>query len=70
MSAADRREELEAAVWQRLNPALSGVAVAAILAAADRYADAARGEAIARMTGAAAARLVQAAAEAERVRAA
>jgi hypothetical protein len=68
VSAAGRREELEAALW-RVTGSTPGTAVAlvdAALRAADVYADAARGELIARMTGAASVRLTLAAAEAAR----
>ena len=65
MSTASKRAALEAAIW-RIPPAPPGTApgkVDAALAAADAYADDARGEAITRMTTAAAARLARAAAE-------
>jgi hypothetical protein len=68
MSAIDKREELEAALW-RVTGSTPGTAVAfvdAALKAADAYADAARGELIARMTSAASVRLTLAAAEAAR----
>ena len=45
MTAADAREELESAIW-RIDPA-SIVAVVAVLAAADRYAEAVADERIA-----------------------
>lgn len=48
MSAADRREELEAAIWQRLNPALGHGALTVILSYADDYAEAVADE---RITG-------------------
>lgn len=41
MSAADAREELEAAIWRLADPAATPAMMAVALRAADRYADAA-----------------------------
>jgi hypothetical protein len=68
VSARDKREALEAALW-RVTGSTPDTAVALVDAAlkgADTYADATRAELITRMTSTASVRLTRAAAEAAR----
>ena len=64
MTAADAREKLEAAIWR--TRCVDQHAIIGILAAADRYKDAAVGEALARATAGQLAALGQAEAEEHR----